>query len=668
MTTRKKRIIILVLVLLSAAIVHGRCLMLGFNSFWDLLHVFRNPFQSPISLELAGKAFTVIVEAEYTPLRLLTNSIDYTFWNLNPFGHHLSSYLFFLINLLLVYLLLERLMALAGRPPAERITGAGLTAFLFGIHPLRVEVVSWITPREYSICSCFYLLSVILYLKWVAKRSIKWFWFSFAAAIGAGLSQPFSVSLPAVLLLLDYYPLKRFSKKNWKRLFLEKIPFLLIAIFVTVKIIRIRRQVQIIHPAGPEALLRNFIEFPAVIVSYLHKTIFPLALAPIYPMDYTARTPLIVFSAILTVAAIVYLLVRRKKYPALFAGALFLIVMLLPAGGLMRSGATVLADRYLQIANIPMLFGLSWLIMQAWRRRRLRWVTISIVALWSAFLIWKTFIYTALWDRPVELTRLAYQRWPGSKIIEIFMLRTYNNSALNLIDQGKMEEALEYIRRALEIKPDYVDAYLVRAHVLALQGKDDEALRVYQKALQIKRDYGNTYLNRGVLLARRGELEAAEDEFRRAIVYGEDSAEAHYNLGLIHKIQGELDRAETEFKQALVLNRFSPEIYGQLAEVLSRRGRSGEAVELYREAVRNSPKSPAYRLALGFACLQAGSYAEAEAAFRAAIELDENLGAAYAGLASCSFLRGERKEASRLRDEALRRGYEDIPSYLRELK
>ena len=668
MTERRKRILILLLVLFSAALVHGRSLFLGFNSFWDLIHVFQNPFQNTLSFKLIGQAFTVIVEAEYTPIRLLTNSFDYTFWNYNPFGHHLSSYLFFLINVILVFFVVERLMAQAGRQFPERIALAGLTAVLFGIHPLRVEVVSWITPREYLICSCFYLLSILLYIKWVTFHSIKWYLLAILCALGAGFSQPFSVSLPPALLLLDYYPLGRFTRKEWKRILLEKIPFLVIALFVAVKIIQIRREVQIIHPAGLSSLLRNLVEFPAVIGLYVYKTIFPLVLAPIYPMESTGNTRLIVFSGVLTIAAITFLAIRRKKYPAFYTGALFFIITLLPAGGLMRSGATVLADRYLQLANIPIFLGLAWLIIKGLKSARFRWALLLLVAGWISFLIWKTVTYTSLWDKPVALTRQAYERWPRSKIIEIFMLRTYNNQAVSLIDAGKTEEALKYVREALKIKPDYVDAYLVRAHVLAQQGKDEEALQVYQRALEIKRDYGNTYLNRGVFHARRGELDRAETEFQRAILYGEDSAEAHYNLGIIYKTRGELNRAEDEFKQALDLNKFSPEVYGQLAKMLESRGRFNEVVEVYREAIRNNPRAADYRIALGFAHLRAGNAASAPAAFQAAIDLNDNLGAAYYGLATCSFLRGDKEETSRLRDEALRRGYDDIPIHLLELE
>jgi len=271
---------VLLLVMGITALVHFRCLFLGFNYFWDLIHVFQNQFQSTFSLELLGRVFTEIVEAEYTPIRLLSNSFDYTFWKFNPFGHHLTSYLFFLINVALLFLVLLKILEQAGCQFRRRMAIAGLTAILFGIHPSKVEVVAWITPREYIICACFYLLSLLLYIKWVDSSSIKWYLLAVLCAVGAAFSQPLSVSLPLVLLILDYYPLGRFRGRQWKRLLVEKIPFFVIALLTIAKIIQIRRQVGIIHPAGLTSMLGNLLEFPAVMGFYIWKTIYPMVLLP----------------------------------------------------------------------------------------------------------------------------------------------------------------------------------------------------------------------------------------------------------------------------------------------------------------------------------------------------------------------------------------------------
>lgn len=567
-----KRSVVLVLIII-VALVQSRTLTLGFNLFWDHIHVFHNPFQAGISFKLIGQSFSRVVEAEYTPIRLLSNSMDYTFWRLNAFGHHLTSYLLFLLNTGLVFLTVELLLARAGWEARRRIRVAGVTALLFGIHPLKVEVVAWVTPREYILYSCFYLLSVIAYLKWIRFRKAGWYWGALLFALAAGFSQAMSVSLPLVLLVLDCYPLRRFRKVNWRRVLAEKIPFLVIALLTAARIVQIRRAVEIIHPTSLSSITAHALEFPAVLMVYVYRTVFPLFLAPIYPFNLTARRSLILLSWSLLTAFIILAVRKRKKYPALGAGLLLYVIMLLPQSGLVRSGATVLADRYVYLAHLPLLFGAAWIAVRALNSRTLRRPAVLFASGGLVFLIWKTITYTGLWDDPEALTRVAYDRYPDAPVIELFMLRVYNNAALEAAEKGEYPEAIEQVRRALRIKPDYVDVFLTWSYVLERQGRPREALRIHRKALEIKRDFGSVYINRGVLYGNRGDLEKAEAEFRKAVAVGGDCAEARYNLGLVHKKRGEFAASAREFRRALDFNQEAPEVHRQLAEVLRRQER-----------------------------------------------------------------------------------------------
>lgn len=569
---RRQITTVLLVVIGITALVHLRSLFQEFNYFWDLIHVFQNPFQSTFSLELLSRIFTEIVEAEYTPIRLLSNSFDYTFWKFNPFGHHLTSYLFFLINVSLLFLVLLKILEEAGCQFRRRIAIAGLTAILFGLHPSKVEVVTWITPREYIICACFYLLSLFLYIKWVGTSSIKWYILAVLCALGAALSQPLSISLPLVLIILDYYPFRRFRGREWRWVLLEKIPFFVIAILTIAKIIQIRQQVGIIHPTGLSSMLSNSFEFPAVMGFYLWKTIYPMVLLPIYPIGLTNNLLLIIFFGMIIIGVSAFAVIKRRNNPAFFVGFLILMAIILPYGGVVRSGATVLADRYLYIVIIPLLLGLSWAIVRGLNSRGLRWPVALLSTLWIVFLIWKTITYTGMWGQDVRLTRQAYDRYPSVKIIEIFMLRAYANAAMRNVNEGKFDLAFEYVHQALNIKSDYIDAYLVLAHALSRQGNREKAHQVYQKALEIKEESINTYLNLGVLHGNRGDLGKAEVMFKTALEYGGDSAEAHYNLGLLYKRQGKLFAAVRELERALDINSFSPQIYYNLAEVLELQG------------------------------------------------------------------------------------------------
>jgi tetratricopeptide (TPR) repeat protein len=313
-----------------------------------------------------------------------------------------------------------------------------------------------------------------------------------------------------------------------------------------------------------------------VLVVYAYRTIFPLFLAPIYPIEFTVYRLQNLVSWLVLIGFVIPAVMKRKRYPALLTGLLLYLILLLPQGGLVRSGATVLADRYVHLANLPLLFGIAWIVSRALKSGFPRLPAVLALGAWIAFLIWKTVTYTGLWDDSEALTRVAYDRYPRAPIIELFMLRVYNNAAQTAAEKGKYQEAIRQVQRALRIEPDYADAYLTWTYVLERQGRPREAALVYRKALKIKRELGSAHINRGVRYGNRGDLAKAEEEFRKAIATGGDCAEARYNLGLIHKRREEWTAAAREFRRALAYRPGAPEVRRQLEEIaaLSSRNRA----------------------------------------------------------------------------------------------
>ena len=553
MAEKKKIITVLLLVMGIAALVHFQCLFLGFNLFWDKICVFENPFQSPISLKLISRAFTEYVEGDYRPLPLLTNSLEFTFWKYNPFGHHLTSYLFFLINTALIFLLIEQLMKIAGCRFDTRILVAGLTALLFGIHPLRVQLIAWVTVREHLVYASFYLLSIMAYLKWVRYQRGKWYALAVFFALCAAFSKAMSVSLPLVLLILDYYPLLRWNRRRWKKIIVEKIPFLIIALLTAARSYQIVREIGIMHPTNLSVLAQNFIEFPVVFLFYIQKTLLPIGLAPVYPIPLTSNLWLIIISWIVIFAILIFGWIKKRKYPAVLPGILISLVLILPVGGLARATATVLADRYAQLANVPLIFGLAWVVIRSRQSIAFRWPAACLAAVWILFLTWRTVDYIHIWDNPIALSRQAYDRYPRDRIIEILMLRTYNNVALNLINEGEIDSALEYIQQALLVNPKFLDSHLLLAYALERKGEIEPAREVRLKATEIKQKLGEEYFNRGLFHAKRAEYSKAEAMFRESLGYNEFRVEAYYNLAVIYEKRGDLHAAAAELRKALNL-------------------------------------------------------------------------------------------------------------------
>ncbi|MFH1038967.1 MAG: tetratricopeptide repeat protein [PVC group bacterium] len=592
----KKKIVILSLVLGITALTFLPSLFLGFNPFWDLFYVHRNPFQRPLTFRLAQEAFGFFLEGNYHPLTLLGHSFDFTLWGDNPFGHHLTSYLIHLGNVALVFFLVECLLR-AGTDRSRNALAyiAGLTALIFGIHPLRVESVAWITERKDVLFAFFYLLTLCFFAGWHQKRRKGLYGVAVLAYLGAVLSKAMAVSLPLVAFILDYRLLSPPGTKSWRISLYRVIPFAALAGMATVLAILGQQRESLMAPLDLPLFLRNLFQFPGVLLFYLGRTLCPFGLAPIYPNELLAVPGYCLLSWLLLTGTVTFCWIGRKRRPSLITVFLVYIAVLIPVGGLIRVGAQVLADRFSYISSIPLNFLLGWLIVTAISRSpRFKMIIIGVTGIWMAILGRVTVSYTVLWDDPIALTRRAYDRYPRAKIIEIFMLRTYNNAAIKKIEKGEVDCAIEYVRQALQIKPDFMDSYLIWSIALARKGEYDSefqafqgcvekcifslikkgdyhrASQVYQEALKITQGLSKAYLNQGVLLANQGALEEAEAMFRQALEYWKNSPEAYYNLALIYEKQGELNKAVDALNKAHAILPENRQVRDRLAILLKR--------------------------------------------------------------------------------------------------
>ncbi len=189
-------------------------------------------------------------------------SLDYTFWSFNAFGWHFTSYLAYIFNVVLLFLIICQLSHKTGGRFQTRMLLAGLTALLYSIHPLQVESIAWVQCRCHLMCASFFLLSILLYLKWDQSQSQKYYCLSILCALCAGLFKASAVSLPFVIILLDYYPLRNIKKRTWKKKIIEKIPYIIVAGLIAELIIVIRHQVNYLHPMNLPSLVHNLIDSP----------------------------------------------------------------------------------------------------------------------------------------------------------------------------------------------------------------------------------------------------------------------------------------------------------------------------------------------------------------------------------------------------------------------
>lgn len=570
MREREQKIIILSLVLGITALVFLPSLFLGFNPFWDLFYVYQNPFQKTITLALVKEAFLTFLEGNYHPLTLLSHSLDYTIWRSNPFGHHLTSYLIHLINVWLVFVLIEYLIR-KWRPRFDSfpLYIAGLTALIFGIHPLRVESVVWVTERKDVLFAFFYLLTLYLFIRGRSERKRGLCRWAVLTYLGAVLCKAMAVSLPVVAIIIDYRILSPAGKKLLRTSFLRAVPFAVLAAGATLLAVLGQHRESLMAPLTPMFMLENLLQFPGVMVFYVGKTLWPFGMAPLYPIEPLAAPGYIIFSWLLLAGVLTIFCLYRKRSPSLITGLLLFLFLLLPVGGLVRVGAQVLADRFSYLPTIPLIFALSWLIIIVISHiGRLRWIIIAAVVIWIAVLSRSTISYIAFWDEPITLTRRAYQSYPRSRIIRLMMLRTYNCSAACLIEEGRYDRAIEEIQRALTIQPLFPDSYHLWAYALERAGRLEAAGEVRRKAEEVRRELGERYFNQGLFYAGREEYRRAEELFREALVFNEARVEAYYNIAVIYQRWGDLPAAAAELRKALAIYPDQPLLRRRLAGVL----------------------------------------------------------------------------------------------------
>ena len=477
----------------------------------------------------------------FIPLSWMTLGLDYTLWGMNPFGYHLTNILLHTANSAVLYLLALMIFQITV-PAAGALSvrlGALIAALLFAIHPLRVESVAWVTERRDVLSGLFFLLAILAYLiAYDPGRPVRrrYYWVCLACFTLAILSKEIAVTLPAVLLILDVYPLARLPlvPRRWmdpqvRLVWLDKIPFgiLASALFVVMRNIS-RGKFQFDAMAG----LGWYPRFAAPIYNlafYLGKTLLPIHLSPFYPyapqkLDPQGAPFEISLAVVLSITAVAILLWRRL--PALGAVWAAYIAILSPMLGFIPSGPRLSNDRNTYLACI------GWAILACagfalwWNRSRLtRWAIPLCGAVVVLTLATLTRLQIPVWHDSEALWTQALEVEPS------FM--AYDNMADVLVKRGDDLWAAEYFRKAIEMRPDFTPAHLGLGGCLLKLDRPQEAAREYETVLQLGRDLAFAHNGLACALALEGKLDEAVDHFEQAIRLRPDYQDARKNLAQV---------------------------------------------------------------------------------------------------------------------------------------
>jgi hypothetical protein len=505
----RRRALLGVVLCAVTALAYVRVLGHDFTNYDDDAYVTANwAVRRGLTAETAAWAFTAFHSANWHPLTWLSHALDVELFGMNPAGHHAMNVVFHASAALLLYHLLWKMTGAVWR--------SALVAALFAWHPLRVESVAWIAERKDVLSACFFFLTLLAYEAHVRRPAPRR-----AAAVAAvfafGLmAKPMLVTIPFVMLLLDYWPLRRLppqrpgaaSAGSAQRLVLEKAPLLPFVVVSAILTVRAQRPVTL--EAIP--LFTRLSNAAVSYVGYLGKTLVPYPLATPYPYDAGALTPLRVGLSCLVLGAATALAWRaRRRAPWAIVGWLWYLGMSVPVIGIVQVGNQAMADRYTYLPLVGVFLVAVWgLGALAERGRRWRRAMIALGSLALAAFVSLTSLQTRHWRNTETLFTHALEVSPDDPV-------AHNNLGLYLLGRGRTREALVHFERAVAIMPGHLEARnnLAVAHLKL--GEREEAKRMLGELLAINPENPNVLTNAAIVLRAEGDVAGARRLAGRAL-------------------------------------------------------------------------------------------------------------------------------------------------------
>ncbi len=572
------------LLALAVLVAFGGVLRNDFLTWDDPEYVTANPAvrAGPTPRGLAWAA-TATEAHNWHPATWVSHMIDAAVFGLRPAGHHATSLLLHVAGTLLLYRFLVRTTGAPAR--------SAFAAAFFAAHPLRVESVAWISQRKDVLAFFFLAATLVAYARWAERRSAGRLALAISAAALGLLSKPTLVTLPLLLLLLDFWPLERRrgpagsgDRPGIPRLLIEKIPFAALAAVSAVLTWRAQRAGGAVQTLESFPLGARVGNAAVSCVAYLRDTVWPVGLSPLHPHpgpDLAVWKPAL---AALGLLAVTVLLVRlRRARPELLVGWLWYLVALAPMSGIVQVGEQARADRYAYVPSIGLAILAAWGIPEALSR-----------------------------------IRAPSRQALGPRAIRIGgVLAVAALVAVSSVQTAYWRDTETLFGRALEIDPGNPGAHRILGDHHALAGDLERAEEEFRAALRSRPEGGGLLSNLGGVLVGRGGLEEAVDVLRRSVRIDPRSGAARNNLGLACAALGRLDAAEAEFEAAIALRPGEASAHYNLGNTLARQGRFPEAAVSFRRAIGLDPGTKdAYR-SLAWALLLAGDAEGAREAVRA---------------------------------------------------
>jgi tetratricopeptide (TPR) repeat protein len=610
-TPPKQILIVYIVLILAILAVYWQVNKYDFVNLDDVRYVTENShIQSGITPDGILWAFSTTHAEFWHPLTWLSLMFDYQLYGLNAGGYHLTNLILHILSTLLLFWLFCRMTGAVWK--------SAFVAALFALHPMHVESVAWISERKDVLSAFFWMLTLCLYVYYTEKPFIRRYLlvvFSFVCAL---MSKPIVVTLPVIMILLDYWPLKRFeSKKNnlilWQ--LKEKIPFFVLSAIFSIITLLAQYNPSIERLAFP--LTSRIANAPVSFVTYLGKTFWPHDLAVFYPFSDQLPIWQVLGATLLIIVISSAVIVMVKRLPYLFVGWIWYAITISPVIGIIQVGDFAMADRYHYLPSIGIAVMLAWgipsLIQSEDIRKKILFPAAIAFLTVMSILTWQQCRY---WENTIELFKHTLQVTKDNDL-------AHNNIAYALAEKGKIKEAIDHYSKAISLKPYDVNIYSNRGNAYVKLGQHQQAVEDYNEAIRLKPDYAPAYINRGNAYTELGQYQMAIEDFNKALHLKPDYADTIYNnIGDVYNKLGQYQFAINNFSKAIHLNHVYIKAYNNRATTYGKLGQYQRAIEDYNEVIRLKPDYPPVYFNRGNAYINLGQYQTAIEDLNKVIRLD----------------------------------------------
>ena len=516
---------------------------------WDDKTVALSPLVRILNFRQLIYIFSEFHAGLYHPITTLSFAIDYTIGNGHAFEFHLTNFIIHIINIILVFQLSFKLTK-------SKACAFGIALF-FGILPINVEVVAWITSRKDSIYTMFFLAGLILYSEYLTKGGKGYYIIVFILFLFSSLSKIQAVTFPLILLSIDYLHNRRMLNR---KVILEKIPFFILAILIIFINLQAQKSYGYINYGGKYSLFKQIITFSTGFNHYILNIIFPFNISVFYPFPFSPGADIPVFYLLQPLILILYLImlgyfILKGKRIHVF-GAFFFFVTISVTLLIQNHRDAIIADRYGYLASLGILILISvFLLKLSQRIPKLKWIVAGIMVMYFLIFGYITFVQSTLWQSPSQLMEASLKHYPDTPII-------LNTLATEEIKKEDFHEALSNLNTAIRIDPGFTDALYNRGIVNDRLQDFENALKDFTVCINSNPYYTDAYFGRGNIFRQMGNTDNAIKDFSTVIRLDKNNAGAWNNRAIVKGQQGNFSGAISDLDVAIeIQNDLAPAYY-----------------------------------------------------------------------------------------------------------